>query len=134
MVAAQNGAPPGRLGVATSTIMLARMFGGAFGIAVMGSVLFSGMRRRLLELSAGQGSGFAPGLIAKLADPQNLLDPATRASIPPSLLGQLTEILRGSIRDAFIAGLCLMVLGLGVSFFMKNISEARGPDGCSGGG
>lgn len=131
IVAVQNGVPQSRLGVATSTVMLARLFGGAFGIALMGSVLFSGMQARLAALAAG-GAGLAGGLMQKLADPQNLLDPDTRASIPPALLGPLSEILRASIWGAFLAGFLVMLLALGVSFFMKNARPAPGPRGSSG--
>ncbi|MBI3058297.1 MAG: MFS transporter, partial [Deltaproteobacteria bacterium] len=55
MVAAQNGVPLNQLGVATSTVMLCRMFGGAFGITLMGSVLISQMQRRLVTLSTASG-------------------------------------------------------------------------------
>src|ERR1043166_9436355 len=51
MVATQNDAPRERLGVATSAVMLARLFGGAFGIARVGSVLFSRKERDPSELS-----------------------------------------------------------------------------------
>lgn len=124
IVAAQNGVPRTRLGVATSTVMLARMFGGAFGIALMGSVLFSRMQRELVALSAGSASELSTGLIQKLADPQNLLEPATRGAIPESLLGPLVGILRGSIRQAFVAGFFVMLIGLAVSLWMPASAPA----------
>jgi hypothetical protein len=129
MVAAQNGVPRSRLGVATSTVMLARMFGGAFGIALMGSVLFSRMQRELIALSAGSASGLSTGLMQKLADPQNLLEPSTRALIPESLLGPLVGILRGSIWQAFVAGFFVMLIGLAVSLLMPASTPAVFRDG-----
>ena len=124
MVAAQNGVALNQLGVATSTVMLSRMFGGAFGITVMGSVLFSYMQRQLVGLSMTSTMGMPDGLMQKLADPQNLLDPSTRALIPDSLLALLVEILRGSIWRAFLAGLLVMIAGLGLSFFMATSTPA----------
>ncbi|HTM07143.1 MAG TPA: MDR family MFS transporter [Verrucomicrobiae bacterium] len=118
MVAAQNGVPHERLGVATSSVMLARMFGGAFGIALMGSVLFSRMQSRLAALSGASMAGAARGLIRKLASPEQMLDPALRASMPAALLASLEEVLRDSIRLAFAAGLAVTVITLAVSFLM----------------
>jgi len=127
MVAAQNGVPFNQLGVATSTVMLFRMFGGAFGISLMGSVLFSQMQRRLATLSAGAGIDIPDGLIKKLANPQNLLDPSTRDSIPESLLASLVDILGHSIWYAFFSGFFIMLLGLGLSFFMADYTPATTP-------
>jgi EmrB/QacA subfamily drug resistance transporter len=119
MVAAQNAAPLSQLGVATSTIMLARMLGGAFGIALMGGVLVGRMERRLIEVSFGAFSDVGGGLLKKLANPQNLLDPVTRALIPDSLQKVLIEILAGSLWHAFLAGFFVMLIGLAASFFMS---------------
>ncbi|MGH7835409.1 MAG: MDR family MFS transporter [Candidatus Binatia bacterium] len=118
MVAAQNEAPLSRLGVATSTVMLCRMIGGAFGISLMGGVLVSQMLRRLQSLSIKTGETVSDGLAQRLADPQALLDPSSRASIPESLLAPLVDILGRSIWHAFLTGFVVMLLGLGLSFLM----------------
>jgi EmrB/QacA subfamily drug resistance transporter len=120
MVAAQNTAPRGRLGAATSTVMLARILGGAFGIALMGSVLVARMERRLMEISSGAFADLSEGLLKKLANPQNLLDPATRALIPESVRALLVEILGGSVWRAFLAGFFVMLVGIAVSLFMSS--------------
>jgi hypothetical protein len=125
MVAAQNAVRLDQLGVATSTVMLARMLGGAFGIALMGSVLVSRMERQLIGFSYGAFADVGGGLLKKLANPQNLLDPVARALIPESLLGPLIEMLAGSIGYAFIAGFFVMLIGVAVSFF----TPARTPAG-----
>ena len=127
MVAAQNGVPLNQLGVATSTIMLCRMFGGAFGISLIGSVLFSQMQRQLVSLATGTGTNIPDGLIKKLANPQNLLDPSTRALIPDSFLATLVDILGHSIWYAFFSGFFIMLLGLCLSFFMANYTPASTP-------
>jgi EmrB/QacA subfamily drug resistance transporter len=124
MVAAQNTAPRDQLGAATSTVMLGRMLGGAFGIALMGSVLVARMEQRLMEVSSGAFAGLSEGLLKKLANPHNLLDPATRALIPESVRAFLVEILAGSIWHAFVAGFVVMLVGLAVSFFMSSSTPA----------
>ena len=90
LVAAQNAVPIRRIGVATSTLMLFRTFGGAFCISLMGTVLFNRMQQGLEKI----GSGLSATLRDKVANPQNLLEPATRASIPPEFLPQLIDLLR----------------------------------------
>jgi len=124
MVAAQNAVRLNQLGVATSTVMLARMLGGAFGIALMGSVLVGSMERRLLEFSGGALADLSDRFVKKLANPQNLLDPATRALIPESLRQSLVEMLAGSIGHAFLAGFFVMLVGFAVSFFMSPSTPA----------
>jgi len=108
--------------------MLARMLGGAFGIALMGGVLVGRMERRLIEVSFGAFQDVGGGLLTKLANPQNLLDPVTRALIPDSLQKVLIEILAGSLWHAFLAGFFVMLIGLAASFFMSpsTPSDAHG--------
>jgi EmrB/QacA subfamily drug resistance transporter len=125
MVAAQNEAPLSRLGVATSTVMLCRMIGGAFGISLMGGVLVSQMQRRLRSLSVNAGEAVSDGLAQRLADPRALLDPSTRASIPESVLAPLADILGRSIGHAFLTGFIVMLLGLGLSFLIARRSQAQ---------
>ena len=120
MVAMQNGAPLNQLGVATSTVMLSRMLGGAFGITLMGSVLVGQMQRRLASLSAGPAAGLPSSLIQKLANPESLLDPALRALIPESMVAALVEILARSIWFAFLTGFFVMLLGVALSFFLAS--------------
>lgn len=118
MVAAQNGVPHARLGVATSTVMLARMFGGAFGIALMGSVLFGRMQAQLAALSDASTTAATRGVLQKLAAPEQLLDPILRAGISDSLLASLETVLRHSVRGAFAAGLAVVILCAVAALFM----------------
>lgn len=119
LVAAQNVVAPHRIGVATSTIMLFRTFAGAFGISLMGSVLLYRMHHGLAQSSASD-LGLSAALREKLAHPQNLMEPATRALIPGDLLGSLVNLLANSIWYAFATALALMLLGFALSFLMGN--------------
>jgi EmrB/QacA subfamily drug resistance transporter len=124
LVAVQNSVSHQRIGVATSTVMLFRTFGGAFAVSVMGTVLLHQMQRGLNQLS---GSSLSTALLDKLAHPQNLLEPATRAQIPSALLPRLIAILGDAIWYAFLSGFALMVIGVGVSFFMSKDTPADTP-------
>ena len=52
LVAAQSSVAPQRIGVATSTVMLFRTFGGAFAVSLMGTVMLSQMQSALGQLRA----------------------------------------------------------------------------------
>ena len=123
LVAAQSAVPIRRIGVATSTLMLFRTFGGAFCISLMGTVLFNRMQQGLEKI----GSGLSTTVRDKVANPQNLLEPATRASIPPEFLPQLIDLLADSIWYAFLTAFLLMVIGCVVSTGMGSYTPANTP-------
>lgn len=124
LVASQNAVPLRRIGIATATIMLFRTFGGAFGVGVMGSVLFARMYRQMVELTARGGVSFGSAEIAKFANPQNLMEPATRLLIPDRLLPSLVDALGQSMWHAFLAGFFVMLLGLCLSPLMEGSTPA----------
>ena len=124
LVAVQNSVSHQRIGVATSTLMLFRTFGGAFSVSLMGTVLLHQMQRGLTELSS---SGLSSTLLDKLAHPQNLLEPATRLQITPELLPRLIAILSNAIWYAFLTGFVLMAVGVIASFVMPGARPADAP-------
>jgi len=126
LVAVQNSVAHQRIGVATSTLMLFRTFGGAFAVSLMGTVLLHRMQRGLDQLS---GSGLSTTLLDKLAHPQNLLEPATRMQIPPELLPRLIAILGDALWYAFLTGFTLMIIGVIASFFMASHTPADAAKG-----
>jgi EmrB/QacA subfamily drug resistance transporter len=121
LVSVQNLVSPRRIGVATSTLMLFRTFGGAFAVSLMGTVLLNRMQRGMSALS---DSGLPANLLDKLANPQNLLEPATRMQIPAELLPRLIAVLADAIWFAFATGLALMLVGVVISLFMGRDSRA----------
>lgn len=122
LVAVQNSVPHQRIGVATSTVMLFRTFGGAFAVSLMGTVLLNQMHSGLSQLA---GSGLSPALFDKLVQPQNLLEPATRMQIPPELLPEMIAILGDAIWHSFLTGFFFMFCGVALSFFMANGSPTE---------
>ncbi|HEV8726074.1 MAG TPA: MDR family MFS transporter [Candidatus Binatia bacterium] len=129
LVAVQNSVSHQRIGVATSTLMLFRTFGGAFAVSLMGTVLLHQMQRGLDQLSRGSLSA---ALFDKLTHPQNLLEPATRAQIPPPLLPRLIAILGDAIWYAFLTGFALMLLGVAASYFMSKDTPAKAAEPLQG--
>ena len=126
LVAAQSSVLSSRIGVATSTIMLFRTFGGAFAVSLMGTVMLSQMQRGLTQIKAAETA--IPGEVwHKLANPQNLLEPATRAQIPPEILPQLVAALGDAIWYAFFTGFILMLIGLVTSFLMPSDTPLSTP-------
>jgi Major Facilitator Superfamily len=127
LVAIQSAVWPQRMGVATSTIMLFRTFGGAFAVSLMGTVLLKQMQRGLARLGGSGAGDLAAELREKLAHPQNLLDPATRGLIPPDLLPKLVELLADSVWYAFLTAFALMLLGVAVSSYLGSYTPATTP-------
>jgi hypothetical protein len=134
LVAAQTAVWIHRIGVATSTVMLFRTFGGAFAVSVMGTVLLHQMEKSLNRIASTTDVALSASLKEKLAHPQNLLEPGTRELIPPELLPQLVDALGNAIEYAFRTMFVLMVAGVVTSFFMGRYTPATTPrpDGMPG--
>jgi hypothetical protein len=126
LVAAQTSVAHQRIGVATSTLMLFRTFGGAFAVSLLGTVMLGHIQSRLAQLTASN-TAVAPALWDKLANPQNLLQPNTRAEIPSDLLGQLIPVLDDALWYAFLSGLVLMIIGVAAACFMAGYTPANTP-------
>jgi hypothetical protein len=122
LVSAQSAVPIRRIGVATSTLMLFRTFGGAFCISLMGTVLLNHMQQGLAKV----GAGLSATLRDKIANPQNLLEPVTRL-IPQEILPKLIDLLADSIWYAFSTAFALMILGCVVSSGMGAYTPANTP-------
>jgi EmrB/QacA subfamily drug resistance transporter len=127
LVAAQTAVWTHRIGVATSTLMLFRTFGGAFAVSLMGTVLLNQMQKGLSRLGGANDGALSAALKDKLAHPHNLLEPATRALIPPELLPQLVEALESAIGYAFLTMFVLMLLGIIPSLFMSRYTPTSTP-------
>ena len=126
LVAAQTSVAPQRIGVATSTVMLFRTFGAAFVVSVMGTVMLGQMQKSLSQLRAAN-TNVAASVWDKLANPQNLLEPTTRAQISAELLPRLIASLGDALWYAFLTGFVLMIVGVAVSFTMANYTPATTP-------
>lgn len=143
----QNAVSPKDLGVATASSQLFRNLGGTIGIAVMGTIMSTGMTNKLQEiLASGRGvdlSKLDPKVAEKLAafhNPQMLLDQPKlaqiQAALPPELqtvfgrmIDSLREALSYSLANVFLAGAALLVVALVLTFFLKEIPLRTGSGG-----
>jgi len=126
LVAAQSAVLQQRIGVATSTVMLFRTFGAAFAVSLMGTVMLGQMQKALVGLRAANVT-LDPALWEKLANPQNLLEPATRSQISLELLPRLIASLHDALWYAFLTGLLLMLIGVAAAFALANYTPATTP-------
>jgi EmrB/QacA subfamily drug resistance transporter len=127
LVAAQSAVWTRRIGVATSTIMLFRTFGGAFSVSLMGTVLLNRMQVGLEALGGPAVAVLSPAMREKIANPQNLLEPGTRALVPPELLPRLISILGDAVWYAFAVMFGLMLAGVLASLAMAPYTPANTP-------
>jgi len=123
LVAAQAAVSFNHLGVATSTLMLFRTFGGALALSIMGSVLLRGMNSGLSALGADVKATMPDDVAQRLMNPQNLLEPSTRALVPDHLLPMLTESLVSALWWAFLVGLMAVAAGLVLSIFIQATTD-----------
>ncbi|HLN88334.1 MAG TPA: MFS transporter, partial [Candidatus Limnocylindrales bacterium] len=126
LVAAQTAVAHHRIGVATSTVMLFRTFGGAFAVSLMGTVMLGHMQTSLTRLRAAN-TNVTASVWEKLANPQNLLEPATRGQISPELLPRLIASLGDALWYAFLTGFSLMIVGVALSLSMADYTPATTP-------
>jgi EmrB/QacA subfamily drug resistance transporter len=127
LVAAQSGVWSRRIGVATSTIMLFRTFGGAFSVSLMGTVLLNRMQHGLDRLGDSGAAGLSAAMRETIANPQNLLEPATRALLPREILPKLVAILGEAVWYAFVVMFFLMLAGTVASLLMSACTPANTP-------
>ncbi len=120
LVAAQSAVPFQNLGVATSTLMLFRTIGGALIISIMGSILLQRMNAAFTVIATELKASLPQSVLEKLLNPQNLLDPATRALIPADLMPSLIGALVNALWWAFLVGLTAAVAGLVLSCFLES--------------
>jgi EmrB/QacA subfamily drug resistance transporter len=109
LVSVQNVVPWRRRGIATSSIVFFRTVGGSIAVAVMGALLNASLGARYAA-AVERASGGDESLSGLLADPNALLQPALRESIPPESYTELASVLASALSPAF-----WVIFALGVS-------------------
>ncbi|MBD2867416.1 MDR family MFS transporter [Paenibacillus arenilitoris] len=135
----QNAVKPTELGVATATATLFRNLGGTIGIAVLGTIMNSGMSSKLeAAVKSGEGpdlSQLDPETATQLSsflNPQMLLDQPKlkelHATLPEQLQPLFTHIiemvrsvLSDSLTVVFLSGMSLLVVAFVLVMFLKEI-------------
>jgi MFS family permease len=106
LLSAQNAVSWQRRGIVTSSIQFFRTAGGSMGIGILGAVFNIITRPRLLGL---ESSGVTPA---------SLLDPHTRAHLPPAILHSAGWIIDGGLHWVFIGMLAVAIFQLIASRWM----------------
>ena len=93
LIAIQQSVPRTELGIATSLNQFSRSIGGAIGVAVLGALL-------------------SAGLAQYSSNPNALVNPEARASIPAAELARLRGALEGTLRNIFATSAAVVGLAL----------------------
>jgi EmrB/QacA subfamily drug resistance transporter len=102
LLAVQNAVGWEQRGVVTSSNQFARTIAGTIGVAVAGSLFAAGVS----------------GAAALGANPNDLLDPATRAALPPDLLQPLRALLAGALHSVYFLCVGTAVAATVVALFL----------------
>jgi EmrB/QacA subfamily drug resistance transporter len=135
----QNAVGPEELGVATASSQLFRNLGGTIGIALMGTIMQSSLRKNLTEAAAAapsiDASQLDPKVVEQLQAFRNmdlLLDqpklaaaqealPANLQPIVTQMVATLREALSASLTVVFLSGAAVLVIALVLSLFLREI-------------
>ncbi|HKS30429.1 MAG TPA: MDR family MFS transporter [Pyrinomonadaceae bacterium] len=124
LIAVQQAVPRSQLGIATSLNQFFRSIGGAVGVAVMGTVLSAGLTSYLSDFSSRNPQALAPERAAELAaNPNALIEPAARATLPPTALEALQSALASAIHNVFWVATVVSALALLAVFALPRASE-----------
>ena len=119
LIAVQQAVPRTQLGVATSLNQFSRAIGGAFGVAIMGAVLTAGLASQLNYVAeTGNGVLTVEQAAELAANPNALIDPQAKATLPESTFEILQDAMASSIHNVFWLGACFSILALFVAFLL----------------
>jgi EmrB/QacA subfamily drug resistance transporter len=112
VLAVQNSVAHRDLGTATSASSFFRSMGGAFGVAVYGSILNSGLAERLANLAP---AGVAVDPAAVQGGPDAL------RSLPPAAHAAVVEAFARSLHSVFLAAVPIALAGFVIVLFLKEL-------------
>jgi EmrB/QacA subfamily drug resistance transporter len=137
VIAIQNAVPYAVLGVATSTSAFFRQIGGAFGLAIFGSVMNNRFAAEFINgLSATAKEVIPPATLDSLShNPQALINAEAQeqlrgfflpfgqqgAELFDQLINTLKEALNSAVTEVFFIGLFIVIAAWVVNFFIKEI-------------
>ncbi len=107
LLVVQNDAPQADIGVATASSQFFRNVGATVGVAILGTVMNSGLREAILtRLPAGAGAG------AGELDAGNVLDPSALSQLSPAVADAVRRGLAEQLHEVFTWGLPISALAL----------------------
>jgi EmrB/QacA subfamily drug resistance transporter len=117
VLATQNSVERNQLGIATSLTQFSRSIGGAVGVAVMGTMLTMGLASQQAEIQ--RTSGLPEAEVAEIVhNPSPLIEPVSRANLPPALLHSMETALAQALHNVFMVGAVFAALALVAGFLL----------------
>lgn len=117
LIAVQNRFPRTYLGIATSSTQFFRTLGASVGIAIMGSVMVSGMLQGL----SGLHLDLPPEEVSRIAHhPEMIVNPEMRRELPGEVLRAAQGILAGALKNVFLTGFWISLLALLAAFWIPS--------------
>jgi EmrB/QacA subfamily drug resistance transporter len=124
LIAVQQAVERTKLGVATSLNQFSRAIGGAFGVAIMGAVLTAGLATQLNKAAQTGDSSLTVAQAAEFAsNPNALIDPSAKATLPNGILEILQQSMANAIHRVFWVGAGFSALALLVIFFLPKQTD-----------
>jgi len=129
--AVQQSVGRAQLGIATSLNQFSRSIGGAVGVAIMGAVLSAGLASHLQQVAREGAGPLTPARAAELAsNPNALIEPGARDSLPPAVLDELQGAMAAAIQRVFWVGTALAGLALLVGFRLPHSAAPPDEESC----
>jgi EmrB/QacA subfamily drug resistance transporter len=108
----QNDAPPQEVGVATASATFFRSVGGAFGVAIFGTIFASRLSHRLASLPRSVTAHLGSGV---------QLNPVQIKQLPPQVHAEVLRAFSHSLHGVFLFGVGLAVVPFVLSWFLKEV-------------
>ena len=137
IIAIQNAVPYSVLGIAASSTAFFRSIGGAFGLAIFGSVMNNRFASELIDGLPAQAKEIIPPQVldSLIHNPQALLSADAQAQLRnifetlgpqgAALFQQVFETLKTALNSAitqvFLIGFIIVLIAWGANFFLKEI-------------
>jgi len=108
----QNDARPQEIGVATSSATFFRSVGGAFGVAILGTIFASRLSHRLAHLPRSVTARLGSGVH---------LNPAQVRHLPPQVHADFLNAFAHSLHGVFLFGMALTAVPFVLSWFLREV-------------
>lgn len=123
LIAVQQSVERFQLGIATSLNQFSRAIGGALGVAIMGAVLTAGLSGQLHKAATGEGSPLTAEQADSLAaNPNALIEPTAKASLPAGILPVLQDSMAAAIQPVFWVVVVVSILAMFASFMLPSLA------------
>jgi EmrB/QacA subfamily drug resistance transporter len=127
LLATQNAVDMREMGTATSGVTFFRTMGGAFGVAIFGSVLNNRLDHHLPRL-------VSPDALQGIDSATLTASPERLAMLPPAVLDGVREAFAMSLETVFLLAVPLALLAFALSWFLPHVElQERAPISREGG-